>query len=411
VLTIAAVLFTLPRTAQAQDSDAPSPTQTSTGETPDAPFVTNSYCMGCHADPALEMTLPGGERLKLHVDVDRYLRTAHGKKGMPCAECHERDQEYPHPKVTATSPRALSRSIIEETCAKCHKEIYDQYKESVHGAALTDDSNLDVPSCTDCHDAHDVREAPTEPFRLDYPDTCSECHAEDMEKAHNEWLKNPPLSLRTFVGSHFDSVTCAACHSPGKRGIFLHVFDGQGAPLSEEDVAKHLGTDVAGLKGKIDTNSNGAIDAAELWDLFAALYEKGVWVTFDGKMDVGNSAEAHRVTPKAEATRDCETCHHPDSAYFQDVAIVMSKDATEVTAALPVESGVLQSVYSILPVRKFYAIGGTNIGLFDIVFYVAVLGGLAVPIGHVTLRVLTSPVRARRRARKGGRHGKGDHKE
>ena len=105
---------------------------------------------------------------------------------------------------------------------------------------------------------------------------------------------------------------------------------------------------------------------------------------------------------KTEATRNCETCHHPDSEYFKNVIVVMSTGDGN-TKALPAEGGVLQSIYSILPVRKFYAIGGTNINLFDLLFYLALIGGLAVPIGHLTVRIVFSPIRSLRKMGKGGK--------
>jgi hypothetical protein len=82
----------------------------------------------------------------------------------------------------------------------------------------------------------------------------------------------------------------------------------------------------------------------------------------------------------------------------------MSKGAGGDTISLPTESGILQSIYSILPVRKFYAIGGTNINLFDILFYIALIGGIAVPIGHITLRIISSPIRSLRKMGKGGKN-------
>ena len=44
-----------------------------------------------------------------------------------------------------------------------------------------------------------------------------------------------------------------------------------------------------------------------------------------------------------------------------------------------------------------------SITLFDILFVVTLIGGLAVPIGHITLRIITSPLRSLRRMGKGGK--------
>jgi hypothetical protein len=232
---------------------------------------------------------------------------------------------------------------------------------------------------------------------------CFKCH-KDMGKVHNKWLKNPPITLSTFTGAHFDVVSCAACHSTDStRRIYLSLFNTKtGKPMTEEEIMKVIDTGAAGLKEKIDTNSDGNIEGKEMWNLFWLLTKKCERTTFMGKMDVSSASEAHKIGTKKEATRECVKCHHPESPYFENVFIVVRKDNGE-TTLLPAQKGILSSIYSILPVRKFYAIGGTNISLFDIIFYVALIGGIAVPIGHLTLRVITSPIRSLRRMGKGGK--------
>ena len=46
---------------------------------------------------------------------------------------------------------------------------------------------------------------------------------------------------------------------------------------------------------------------------------------------------------------------------------------------------VLNSAISLGSLTGFYAIGGTRIGFLDILLILAIAGGLAVPIGHLTL--------------------------
>jgi hypothetical protein len=46
---------------------------------------------------------------------------------------------------------------------------------------------------------------------------------------------------------------------------------------------------------------------------------------------------------------------------------------------------VLNSALSLASVRGFYVIGGTRIGFLDILLILAVLGGLALPVGHLTM--------------------------
>ena len=225
-----------------------------------------------------------------------------------------------------------------------------------------------------------------------------------MGKVHNKWLSNPPLTLASFVDTHFDVVSCSSCHSTGaERAIYLSLYDRKkGKPLSEEDLMKALDTDSDGLTAKIDENGDGIVDAKEIWDLFAHLYKKGITTIFMGKMDVQKAAEAHLLGGKRAATKDCAKCHQPDAEFFKNIFIVIKK-AEGKPRLLNAKKDVLNSIYTILPASKFYALGSTNIRLFDILFVIALIGGIAVPIGHMSLRIITSPLRALRRMGKGGR--------
>jgi hypothetical protein len=63
-------------------------------------------------------------------------------------------------------------------CELCHSEIYELYKQSVHGAALIGEGNPDVPGCIDCHQVHSTAGPSTSPFHLFSPQVCAECHAD-----------------------------------------------------------------------------------------------------------------------------------------------------------------------------------------------------------------------------------------
>jgi predicted CXXCH cytochrome family protein len=69
------------------------------------------------------------------------------------------------------------KTFIAKRCQTCHPEIYATYAQSVHGSALFNERNQDVPVCIDCHKAHNIEN----PFTLDYrekiPEMCGGCHA------------------------------------------------------------------------------------------------------------------------------------------------------------------------------------------------------------------------------------------
>ena len=138
----------------------------------------NATCLSCHRQTDLSMTLPGGQKLGLFVDGEQFANSVHGSKGLECTACHPNNRQYPHPAVTAKTERELNRGIVQQACASCHPDVYNQYKDSVHGKALLEQNNLDVPSCTDCHGIHNISNPTTTLFRLHSPDLCSTCHAD-----------------------------------------------------------------------------------------------------------------------------------------------------------------------------------------------------------------------------------------
>jgi hypothetical protein len=138
----------------------------------------NGYCLSCHADPALELQFPQGPPLSIFVNAPIYARSTHGSKGMPCTACHTDVGHYPHEAIKARSARELSRGIIQQSCFRCHQAVFEQFRESVHGRALVENGNLDVPGCPDCHGVHNIRPPHSVLFRMESPDTCSKCHAD-----------------------------------------------------------------------------------------------------------------------------------------------------------------------------------------------------------------------------------------
>jgi nitrate/TMAO reductase-like tetraheme cytochrome c subunit len=188
----------------------------------------NAACLACHGVPGREALLASGERLPLYVDGEAYRLSVHGQNQLPCTACHTRIMGFPHEPLLAfdrrdyqldhyvvcrnchpevynatldsmharalaaghreaaictdchgahdiTSPHT-PRQKISLTCSKCHAFIFEQYKESVHGAALLEESNPDVPTCVDCHGVHNIGDPTTAAFRLRSPEICGECH-------------------------------------------------------------------------------------------------------------------------------------------------------------------------------------------------------------------------------------------
>jgi predicted CXXCH cytochrome family protein len=231
-----------------------------------SPIVSNETCLGCHGQPGLTMQLENGDTLDLYVDPEAYSASIHGQDGYACVQCHTNLGEYPHPEFKATDARDATLQLtgvcdrchsgeynltmdsvhataqaegkreaavcsdchgshtvqqwtdpntgeilpearlnIPVTCAKCHNAIYQKYVESVHGAALTEESNTDVPTCIDCHGVHNIGNPTTAAFRVNSPQLCAGCHT------NQELMQKYGIStdvLNTYV-SDFHGTTVA----------------------------------------------------------------------------------------------------------------------------------------------------------------------------------------------------------
>jgi len=198
---------------------------------------TNDVCLACHTQAGMGIDLPSGERLVLTIDEKLFTEGVHNENQIQCVSCHTDISGFPHPERVAKSirdvqiqyyttckqchvdqfnktldsvhqrelaagntnaaicvdchnPHTQTRLTdtntgklldyaelqIPKTCAKCHSVIYDTYKESVHGAALTQEGNPDVPTCINCHGVHNIQDPTTATFRNSTPNLCAQCH-------------------------------------------------------------------------------------------------------------------------------------------------------------------------------------------------------------------------------------------
>jgi predicted CXXCH cytochrome family protein len=246
----------------------------------------NDACLACHSQAGFSVQLESGEPLPLTIDPQEYAESTHGSSDVTCVTCHSDIEGFPHPERTAKSLREFrldyytvcqncheeqfnltldsvhqqalaagntdaavctdchnphtqkrltnaetgkllgyARLHIPQTCAQCHSAIYDQYKESVHGKALTEDGNLDVPTCTDCHGVHNISSPTTASFRNSIPFLCAECHTNNalMQKyglstdVLNTYVADfhgttVVLFEKTFPDQPTNKPVCTDCH-------------------------------------------------------------------------------------------------------------------------------------------------------------------------------------------------------
>jgi predicted CXXCH cytochrome family protein len=230
---VGAMLVLLAAAARVAPAAAVQPPQPAIQAKPD-----NSYCLGCHEKPGMTKQLSAGV-ISLTVDPQAFNHGVHGQENVACVDCHTNITTFPHPAFDATTPEDAALQLeqtcknchaeqfnkvlvsvhqqafaggnsnsgvctachnpheqgrltdkqtgellpqarldIATTCARCHSAIYGVYKQSVHGAALTNAGNRDVPTCTDCHGVHDIQSPADAAFRNNIPQLCARCHTD-----------------------------------------------------------------------------------------------------------------------------------------------------------------------------------------------------------------------------------------
>lgn len=268
--------------AQEQISGTPTAAPEQSSETAAATPepASDAYCLLCHTKPDQVWNLPSGESLSVTIDPSVLANSVHGASSsegaLACADCHP-NFRYPHPISLSQSIRefqieryAVCRTCHEEqylraqdsvhgefiregrleaatcvdchgghdiqtpneprqrislTCGRCHGAIFEEFRSSIHGAALLDENNPDVPTCIDCHGVHNIQNPTTASFRTGSPDLCATCHANDelMGKydisthVFDSYLEDfHGATVELFEHEHSGSVTnkavCFDCH-------------------------------------------------------------------------------------------------------------------------------------------------------------------------------------------------------
>ncbi len=317
----------------------------------------NKSCSGCHAAKAKQY------EGSIHASL-----VADGNQTAPvCTDCHS---------AHAVKAVALYEPVTGQSCKACHEAIFDAYAQSVHGVARANGnviraSHIQAPICADCHRAHETTAVAAGEL---VQSTCLSCH-EGASLAHEQWLPN--------AGHHLEVVSCAACHAPlAERRIDLQLYD----KLTQVPVGQSEKHSALQLRlNEIDAAGDG-LDPLELWKLVRRTSQDGnaTDVTLRGRMEVSTGADAHRLAVKSSAVRECDSCHVQGSSAFENVTVSVSRPDGR-KQRYEADSDVLTSVVSLDSVSGFYAAGGTRIKLLDGLLIMGILGGLAIPIGHMTL--------------------------
>ncbi len=166
-------------------------------------------CGGCHDE-------------KLHDGrLQTFMLSVHGealeKKGLTvgpgCADCHGS-----HNVFRARDQRStLYVTEVAKTCGNCHTGIEDRLKKSVHGGPgdlLGGQANRPAPggkttqkpTCTSCHQGHELLSPESVAFREALPDRCGNCHSA-MSSTYAMSMHGKLTTL-----GYGPAAKCADCH-------------------------------------------------------------------------------------------------------------------------------------------------------------------------------------------------------
>lgn len=127
-------------------------------DTRDFTLSFNNACAQCHQE----------QYKQVEESIHTKIRMEGNKFAPVCVDCH-----------SAHNITEANRGTLSQICSKCHQQQYNQYKTSVHGAALETNGNPDVPTCGGCHGSHAVKGPSNSDFRqIAATEICGKCHSD-----------------------------------------------------------------------------------------------------------------------------------------------------------------------------------------------------------------------------------------
>ncbi len=379
-------------------------------------------CQTCHdSDDIKAKITEAGETLSMRISSHEFLASMHNETS--CTDCHEDADGKDHGKVSVPMKSKRDyRLSFQDACTTCHKKNVAEFKDSVH-AILVKEGSDKAPTCSDCHNSHTLRsvklvepianvpcanchkdifkaysgdvhgleriaKGKSAPLCADchkshaiqaaslgdgIRDACLSCH-KDTAVQHEVWLPNSKL--------HFQAIECQVCHAPNaQRRVNLRLVDSVGG---KQLVEKKGVPQFARLTTAADGVTKG-FDEQELHGFLKAfnLENPDNKAILSGRLELRSGLEAHQLSTKEQALKDCKVCHQSGAVPFSSVVLTMAgPDGRALRQG--VEKEILTSATSLGSLRGFYAIGSTRIKMLDYLLVLVILGVLCLPIAHLT---------------------------
>lgn len=309
-------------------------------------------CLGCHADADMV-----GE--ECFVSSAPFLNSAHADVG--CSACHESiSEEHPDDGLVPSRPN----------CLDCHYDMSEEYSQSAHSANTV---------CSDCHNPHKARGAKAVSGQ-DMNAMCVACHASDqVTGSHSEWLPQAKL--------HISMVPCVTCHTASKD-VVISLYITHKRENSEAgglDLADHA--ELATLAGSanvqdlVDTNQDDYISIAELRMFNRNPANKNVQL-----LGMMTPAQVSHDIMTLDNRWDCSFCHVSGPGAMQTSYVSLAQPDGSFKRVPAEQGAVLDALFG---TPDFYMVGATRSKTMNYIGLAIISGGLVLPIGHGSLRILT----------------------
>ena len=314
----------------------------------------NGRCLSCHGSSSV--IEKGGARA--YIQPDRFAATTHALIG--CTSCHT--------SVTATHPTDGSKPT-RAVCKECHNTVEKEYAAGHHSSKAT---------CNDCHNPHEVK-----PALADSGESinrkCAKCHdLGKTVKSHSRWLPQADL--------HIEATPCITCHTGSKNYVITMSIQnrkkgGSDFKAADFDELANLNPANGDIRRLIDVNGDNRISLDELRRFNREARGKGMRLW--GMMMPEVVTHTYQIL---DNRWDCSFCHASGPKAMQVSYVAFPEKSGRVTR-LPVENGAIMDILYGTP--DFYMMGSTRSTPLNILGALIIAGGMAMPIGHGTLRFLT----------------------
>ena len=169
-----------------------------------------NLCGKCHSKDNKKTE---GKDLKEVSAYSDYSSSVHGKgleeKGLTvtavCTDCHT--THYMLKESDENS--SVHPSNVPQTCAKCHKGIYDEYIAGDHDISH-DVGDRKYPTCAVCHSSHTISDINEDKFLHEITNQCGSCH----EKLTNSYMET--YHGKAYTLGYEEAAKCSDCHGAHK---------------------------------------------------------------------------------------------------------------------------------------------------------------------------------------------------